>query len=306
MNFFVKSTLIGLWLLTIFPQSAPARTIKVGEFSISKAALTTDDTSENPHSKTVEKEEYQIYLPLPLPFPFLGGMLVPEFFAAEEKRNYQESTTSLRRLRVGAIFLPHAKEGAPRFYLKGYRHTHTYPHKNTTPLTELIIGSWIDNDDAAKFLRWPGGNEAETQLGINAKQIYSSRIFTPILGHKVTFRPFKLDLLYPYHALLTYNWESKSASVEYHKHDYLYPRFGSNHSWLIGNKEQWLTKISTAISEPMYISIFAGKERISEKTFSASGSLPSAKQQTNWYNVFGIGVSAWIDTRLKSMGAYEL
>jgi hypothetical protein len=131
------------------------------------------DKGEEPDLKVARKRT-EMELLVPIPAQVLGGMFVlkDDFFS--EERTYSGSDAADLNLPnnernpnvagLDVVFLPHAKEGAPRFFLVAGRYGHLRFGHDAIPMTEYIIGADTAAEDMPFNIKFSPSDVAQVRL----------------------------------------------------------------------------------------------------------------------------------------------
>ena len=134
----------------------------------------------------------------PIPARFLGGILIPRLDLALEERTYSGATAdrilatdrdkaSDERARnlvtpAGLIYLPHAAEGSPRWFLLAMRYGTFATRDTASPMGEFIAGSDFD----LAFLRTRADDLTATRALLRYRKFPHGDRWLPVIEHRVT------------------------------------------------------------------------------------------------------------------------
>ena len=119
----------------------------------------TDSQTEKKLGVEEKTTNAQLNLLVPIPAPFLGGMLISKIDLVNESKEFTGdnadiyNTDELKNMRerdmaaVGFVYLPHAKEGAPKFFALAARYSKLDVTDSAQPMGEYILGMNMDGKD---------------------------------------------------------------------------------------------------------------------------------------------------------------
>lgn len=222
-----------LALLACTGTSAFARTVKGPSLShetlLKPAEIGPYDGKEDdddPPAPDVEvkKQRTDVNLLVPVKAQVLGGMFVLKLDFFRERRELSgpdapaKSTDDFDNpgaAGLGAIYLPHAKEGAPRFFIVAARYGYLSFEKKIKPMGEYIVGVDIADDDLPFSLKLNADDETESRLLVRLRQFPGFRRYLLLAGHKLeTKSGYSLDVHIPSHAL--FGWQTADAGWKFY------------------------------------------------------------------------------------------
>lgn len=174
----------------------------------------------------VGKQRYVADLVAPLPYALFGGLFMVEAEAARDELDLTNDaaasgakpadvTTSARVGTIGLRYLPHPKEGAPRFFVSAARYGGFGAKEPASPMTELTLGSRLDGDDMPLGLRLKPSpaDEAHSSIYVRARLYPGFTRWFGALGHELQLHGgFFADVVVPERLLLGYEGAGRNVA----------------------------------------------------------------------------------------------
>lgn len=171
----------------------------------------------------VTRRRYEMALLVPIPARVLGGMFLLKGDFYKEQREYEPKASGptendARNPNVagaGAVFLPHAQEGAPRFLVVIERYGNMSFKDDAKPMSEYIIGADI-SDDALPFkLKIGDTDETESRVLVRLRRFPGFNKWLLLVGHRIDRKNgFSLDIAIPSHLLA--GWETPDGAWKFY------------------------------------------------------------------------------------------
>ncbi len=215
-NSLIESLFIGLLAA---PGAAAAKTAKGPALTVEQdggTAVGGGDKGTKPTDLAVARRRYEMNLLLPIPAKVLGGMFLVKGDLFKERRDYAGRdaqggmTVDVRNPNVGGwglVFLPHAAEGAPKFFAVVERYGYLSTTRKAKPLGEYILGADIADDDMPFHLKFSPSDEAETRVLVRLRRFPGFNKWLLLVGHKIeTKSGLSIDGAIPSHLIL--GWQT--------------------------------------------------------------------------------------------------
>jgi hypothetical protein len=199
--------------------TANARTAQGPWIGVEQAAPAALRPAEGPKPEVeLRRRRVDANLLLPIPARLFGGMLLVRADYFQETRelagadappagSLDPSLANPATLGMGLLYLPHAKEGAPRFFVVVERYGDPGFADDVPPMTELIVGADIDDVDAPWSLKLHPTDEAESRLFVRWRQFPGFQRWLIAVGHKIEQKQgFFLDVQAPIHGLIGWSF----------------------------------------------------------------------------------------------------
>jgi hypothetical protein len=217
---------------------------------------------------------------VPVPANFLGGLLVAKADFFKERRTASDDAAPLAAdlanpavAALGGVYLPHAAEGAPRFFALAARYDRLSVKGSQRPMSEYILGADVDDDDTPFELRFDPSDESESRFFVRYRQFPGHHRWLVVAGHKLKRRSgFNFDVAVPTHALV--GWESLGGAWAVYGGGRVVGReypvafdgavaAGDDdvHGWIEGYATLALLGVRAAIAAPLYVALEAGAQR---------------------------------------------
>lgn len=283
----VRPLLIALLGFFIASAPAEAKLIKGPQISVDQTAPAQSEqaSSNAPRSEgglgepTVATRRYEVNLLAPIPVPLLGGMFVLKGDFFKERRVYGGSETAQETFAasdlknpndagLGAVFLPHAAEGMPRFFVLAERYGAMSLKRRERPMAEFALGADFAAQDLppglASWLRFSPSDDAESRLLVRMRRFPGFVKWLYYVGHSLeTASGWSLEVAYPSHLIVGKSFDGgawkiygggKAISREYPWED------GFRQGWIDGYVATLFGGVRRNVTGPLYASLELGYE----------------------------------------------
>ena len=218
------------------------------------------------HAQTGTREEASA--PIPVPVRVLDGMFV---LGADYAREQRPGTT-LSALGLTALFLPHAKEGAPKAFFEVGRYGHPTPFRDAKPMVEATVGGFASGPDLPAWTRTEPNDEVTVQLALQVRSFPGFREWYPDARYRLQKASgWFVDLEGPVHVLAGYEAPAMAwavyGGVRWDTRAYPVAQVG----WLDGYAESRIVGVRYQISSPLHVALEAGYHREWERLLDEQG-----------------------------------
>ncbi len=276
---------ISLFILALAATPVWAKTVKGPGLSTEQARpgdILPDDDS-HPDAK-VARQRSEANLLVPIPAAVLGGMLVlkDDFFA--EHRTYSGEATGdepddVKNPNVaglGVVYLPHPKEGAPRFFAIAARYGELSVFQDKArPMTEYILGADISDTDMPFPVKFNPTDQAETRVLVRLRHFPGFNRWLLLVGHQIDFASgFGLDVTIPSQVLASYEFGGGSwkvyGGVRWTGREYPFNTGGTS-GWVDGFVMTRLIGMRREILGPLFVALEGGVQKESVRYVDEHG-----------------------------------
>jgi hypothetical protein len=198
-----------LLLFTVFTTSASGAETKGPTISWENAApAPLKDRDENDLELKESRQITEAHLLIPIPVNFLGGMLVAKYDAFIEQHTYEgdladqvpEGYKKRETSALGAIYLPHAKEGAPKFFALASRYGALRLTAPSRPMGEYILGFQWASEDTPFNIRFGEGHDASLTSLVRYRKFPGRHSWLFLVGYDMeTPSGFRFEVHIPSH-----------------------------------------------------------------------------------------------------------
>ena len=297
---------------------ASAKLIKGPQIAVDEtAAAPLDQESSNAaathDAPTVERRRYEANIVAPIPLPILGGMFVVKADFFKERRIYAGDDDDESRFFAGndrrnpnvagwgAVFLPHASEGTPRFFAVAERYGAMSFMHGGKPMAEFVLGADFSTPDLPasmqSWLKFSPTDEAESRLLVRMRRYPGFVKWLYFIGHTIeTQNGWSLDLAYPSQAIVGRQWQggawklyggARAVSREYPWND------GLRQGWTDGYVGTALIGARRQITGPLYASLEVGYA-FETLDYRAESGDTVATWTTKWRPGARVAIESWI------------
>jgi hypothetical protein len=271
-------------------QPAAARAFARSSVSVESAApakVQGADAEPQELGEDRRRQRIEGRLVAPIPASLLWGMFVANAHAAEERRERVAEPAPagdpfavdegpagglegdpLTRLGVsaaGATYLPHAKEGAPRFFAAVERYG-TLRGPQQRPMVESTLGVDLSDEDMPVRLKFRPTDDAESHVELAYRQFPGFARWRPQVGHRiVAARGLGVDLKTNDRALLTWQTPDEGlkfwAGVRWADRAYPFTTEAGATGWLEGTATTRLAGARIEVRRPLFVALEAGVQK---------------------------------------------
>lgn len=303
-------TKAALTLATALPASgALARTVKGPAVAVEQAQpAEVEPRSEDdpkPEAK-LARRRYEANLLAPVPVDLLGGMFVLKGDLYKERRDWDDADANdatpgdLRNPNtagVGAIFLPHAKEGMPHLFLLAERYGYMSVKDDARPMTEIIAGVDVADTDLPFPVKFSATDTAESRIALRFRNFPGFQRWLPILGHKIErANGFNVDLLLPTYALA--GWQTRErdwkvyAGFRWIGREYPF-KVDDTAGWAEGHTSMRLVGVRRELTRPLYVALEVGHQKEELAYLDETGETIGG-HETAWAPWARLALETWI------------
>jgi len=250
----------------------------------------------------------------PIPFPFLGGIIVAKIDLALQSRRYSGENADVLNssnfdqvnhrdmLGVGGVYLPHAKEGAPKFFVLAARYGKLRDTYNTKPMGEFVIGANMNGNDTPFNIKISPTDEAYISTLVRFRQFPGHQTWYGEIGYEYeTADKWHFKLLLPSSIHMGkgqsdrnwyYYFEAAAASrnLVFESSDEFY--------WSDGFVITTDLGVRKKLSSLFFVSLEVGLQQERQTTFTESGDEVSSTI-TDFAPWAKLALETWIDTTSK-------
>lgn len=258
--------------------AAFAAAIKGPSVSVEEAqaapVVFTDQREDDPAPDlTIQRRRYEASILAPIPAKLLGGMFVIKADFFKESRIYagddapNQEANDLKNPNVagiGTVYLPHAKEGAPRFFIATARYGSMSLDDKAGPMSEYIVGADIASEDMPFRLTFSPTDDAQTRLLVRYRNFPGFHRWLFLVGHKIqTVGGWSIDITLPSHVLLA--WQTLDdawkvyGGVRWVSREYPFST-GVVEGWTEGHATSRLIGLRRKLISPLYVALEAGMQ----------------------------------------------
>ncbi len=229
---------------------------------------------------------------VPIPSEVLGGLLLGKADYVDEIRHvrggginpspatFGASRSSL--FGIGAVYLPHVQEGAPRYFFALERFSEIRHPKETPTMLQADIGLTIAGPDMPFNVRFSPSDQTTTTLLLEGRQYPGLNTLIFVLGHRIKQRSgFFLDIAFP--VLFQLGYESPSRVFDTYAgmrlDSRIAPFFTENEKgFWDGFSESRHIGARVRVSPPFFISLEGGYQRETMRSINMQGDELSVHQ----------------------------
>ena len=259
--------------------------------------------------RSFEQESVAPYFRLLVPVAarLLQGILVPEVFGRSLQRQFDGDDRPgdfwherLGESRLGVKYIPHASEGAPRYFVAAYRQGALFPQVTTPPMSEYWVG--CDLDEYPYIFKFFSSDYTESQVALRVRSFPHGMRYLPFFRHTIqTIGGFRLRAAFPeglrlqygpsrtYAVHLAWHWESWQFPLA---HDEVTQ---TPAGWWEGYRESWQLGGRIRFWRPFYVAAVVGMARQVWDEFSLSGR-KQVSLSTSYTPYASLAVEAWTIT----------
>jgi hypothetical protein len=208
-----------------------------------------------------------------------------------------QSLESPAALGTGLLYLPHAKEGTPRFFVILERYGAPSFADEVAPMTEVIVGADIDDIDAPWSLKLHPTDEAESRLFVRWRHFPGFQRWLVAVGHKIEQKQgFFLDVQAPVHGLIGWSFPPgdsrlyggvRLTSREYPVSD------GVERGWYEGYATNVLLGARRRLAGPVFAALESGVVQERMSLYAESGKRLS-RHETAFAPFVRLSLETWI------------
>ncbi len=262
-------------LLALEARPSFAKTVKGPQVStdrVGSADIQPADGSD-PDAK-VARERTEVSLLIPIPAEVLGGMIAlrDEFF--NEHRTYEGADTGgepddVKNPNVaglGLVYLPHPKEGAPRFFLGAGRYGELSVFQDESkPMKEFIIGADAADTDMPFALKFSPTDQAESRLLLRYREFPGFHRWLLLVGHRIEQNNgFTLDAVIPSHVLASFTFGGGAwtayTGIRWVGREYPFDT-GFAKGWIEGSVTTRLLGLRRQLVGPLHLALEGGMQK---------------------------------------------
>lgn len=271
------------WLL--LPTLALATMTKGPNLSVTQSTPAKVKPEDGPESDLlVKRRRYAANLLIPIPVDFLGGMLLGkgDFFKEQRIESGEDATedpaNDLKNPNVaglGVIYLPHAKEGLPRFFMVAARYGKMSLQNTVRPMGEYIIGTDINDEDSPVNLRIHATDEANVRALVRLRQFPGRNKWLLLIGYNNKMQSgLSLELYIPSH--LQIGFETKDTRWKYYTEIRAASReypvdYGFVNGWMDGYTTTMAIGVRRHLVNVLYLTLEAGVQKENMEFYDENG-----------------------------------
>lgn len=273
----MRQSLMSLAILAAacFGEPASAKIVKGPYVSVDEAAAADLEPQDESHPDAqVKRRRYEGNLLVPIPAELLGGMIVLRNDFFKEERTYTGDDTGSEPDDVkhpnvaglGAVYLPHHKEGAPRFFVAAGRYGELNVFQDDSkPMQEYIVAADIADTDAPFALKFSPTDQAESRILVRYRQFPGFHRWLLLVGHKIERSfGFGLDVTIPSHILASYSFNGGDVvtygGIRWVGREYPFD-LGYTKGWAEGFTTARLIGIRKGIVGPLFVAFEGGMQK---------------------------------------------
>lgn len=306
---------LALILATFSPIPAYAKTVKGPGVSVEEAQPSQvrylDEREDAPAPDLeVRRRRYEANLLVPIPAKVLGGMFVLKGDLFKERRtlvgddaktapDQENDFLNPNVAGVGAVFLPHAKEGAPKFFVLASRYGSMSFEDDAGPMGEYILGADIADEDMPFTVKLSPTDDTETRLLVRYRRFPGFHRWLFLVGHRIeTVSGWSFDATIPSHVLI--GWQTQDAGwkiyggIRWVGREYPFETLVSS-GWQEGHATTRLVGVRREITKPLYLALEAGAQKEELTYFDARGETLSS-HETDFAPWARLALETWITT----------
>lgn len=290
---------------------ARAKTVKgptVAVEGAQNAEIQNDDGEDS--GVSVARRRTEANLLIPIPAEILGGMLVLKDDFFQEDRVYElgheasaDRPDDVKHPNVaglGAVYLPHPKEGAPRFFLLTARYGELRIFKDRArPMSEYGVGADIADTDLPFSLKLAPTDQTETRIFLRYRQFPGFHKWLLLVGHKIDqANGFTLDVTIPSHVLAAYRFPGDQwavyMGVRWVSREYPFD-LGYDSGWSDGFVTTRLIGVRRQLMGPLHLALEGGAQKEVLRYVDEKGEELEA-HQTAYAPWMRLALETWVKT----------
>ena len=266
--------LIGA-LCIVYGAAAFARTTKGPQVSVETAnASEAQDDNEDQDGRGFEiaRRRTDLNLLVPIPADLLWGLWVVKVDHFSEKRTYSDDVPvppddHVKNPRVtgtGFVYLPHAKEGAPRFFLVAERYGRL-DDEGGRPMSEFVLGADVADEDMPFNIKLLATDESEVRVLLRYRQFPGFKRWLLLGGYQLERRSgWTLDFTWPSQILGGWQTPDKTwkfyGGVRWVGREYPFTLSDGTQGWMEGFSQAGLLAVRRRIVGPLFVAVEAGRQ----------------------------------------------
>ncbi len=292
-----------------FAGATQAKTVKGPGVAIEDTKSTEiQPEGESDPDARIARRRTEATLLVPIPAEILGGMLVlkNEFF--KEERVYDGKDTgdepddvkNPNVAALGVVYLPHPKEGAPRFFLVAARYGELSIFQDKSrPMAEYIVGADIADTDMPFALKFSATDQAESRVLVRYRQFPGFHRWLLLVGHKIEQNNgFSLDVTLPSHVIAAFAlgggvW-SVYTGIRWTGREYPFDT-GFAQGWAEGFVTTRLVGVRRQLIGPLHLAVEAGMQKESLRYVDVKGEELSV-HETKFAPWMRVALETWVKT----------
>lgn len=309
------TSLLAVLILVLSSETARAKTVKGPGVAVEEAqpgqVHYQDEREDGPDPDLkIRRRRYEANLLVPIPARILGGMFVlkGDFFkecrtlAGTDAANTTARSDDVLNPNVagtGAIFLPHAKEGAPKFFVLAARFGSLSLDDHAAPMSEYVLGADLADDDLPFTLKFSPTDDSESRVLVRYRQFPGFHRWLFLIGHRIdTVSGWSFDVTIPKHILI--GWETPAADwkvyggLRWTGLEYPFATPDAT-GWQEGYTTTRLVGVRRDLAKPIYLALEAGVQKEHLAYIDTKGET-LAEHETAFAPWARLAVETWITT----------
>lgn len=258
-----------------FASGASAKTVKGPQVSHERAASADVEPKDgsDPDAK-VQRNRTEANLLVPIPAEVLGGMFVlrDDFFKehrvyeGDDTGNEPDDVKNPNVAGLGVVYLPHPKEGAPRFFLAAGRYGELSVFQDKSkPMKEYIVGADVADTDMPFALKFSATDQAESKILVRYRDFPGFHRWLLLVGHKIEqTNGFSLEVVIPSHVLATFSFGGGAwatyGGIRWVGREYPFDT-GFTQGWIEGHVTTRLFGVRRQLAGPLFLALEGGVQK---------------------------------------------
>lgn len=255
----------------------------------------------------VRRRRYEASVLAPIPLRLLGGMFVFKGDFFKEHRELEgddryEEEDDLRNPNVagvGTVYLPHHKEGAPRFFILAARYGEMSFKDKAGPMSEYVLGADIDAVDMPWPMRFDVSDDASTRVLVRYRSFPGFHRWLLLAGHKIQRASgWSFDVQIPSHVLAGWQTDDQAwkiyGGVKWVSREYPFSTTYAD-GWMEGHTATRFVGVRRLIAVPLYVALEAGMQREVLAYYDERGETLSA-HETEFAPWARVALETWVPT----------
>lgn len=306
----VLAALAVSWLILAAPPLVYGRTVKGPTVAVEQAQpAVVDATAPSEPKPAVElrRRRYDLNLLVPVPAQVLGGMFVVKGDFFKEQRTtsgpgalpLDNDIKNPNVAAIGTVYLPHAKEGAPRFFALATRYSDMSVERQSRPMAEFVVGADVAAEDMPFKLVFGATDDAESRVLVRYRSFPGFHRWLLLVGHRIErVSGWSFDATIPSHVLV--GWQTQDAAwklysgVRWVGREYPFSTTTAD-GWMEGHVTSYLAGVRREVAKPIYVALEAGMQQEALAYFDERGDELS-RHVTRLSPYAKVALETWIST----------
>jgi hypothetical protein len=266
--------LLPLLLGIVYSGAAAARTTKGPQVSVESAqpAEAQDDDDEAGRGFEIARRRTDVNVLVPIPFDMLWGLWVLKVDHFDEKRQYSDDAPDVpdhiknpKVTGTGFVYLPHAKEGAPRFFAVAERYARM-DDDGGRPMAEFVLGADVADEDMPFNIRPAPTDESEVRLLVRHRQFPGYNRWLLLGGYQLERKSgLTFEATIPSQVMLGWQTPEKHwkvyTGIRWQSREYPYTLTDGTQGWMDGHTQSVMLALRRRIYGPLFVTVEGGRQQ---------------------------------------------